>query len=494
MDKILEMHNIRKEFPGVKALDDVDLELMRGEILALLGENGAGKSTLMKILAGAIVADGGQIILEGENIQTKSPFEMLAKGISVVYQELNYLDDLTIAENIFIGNLPKTKFGAVDYKKLKMETRKLLELVGLEKDPMMEVGCLSIAEKQIMEIAKALSKDSKVLVMDEPTSALNETEANHLFVLLKNFVKKGNSVIYISHKMEEIFEISNRVQVLRDGKNIGTRITQECSVAELVNMMVGRSISNMYPKKETLAGDVVLEIKDVSSACVRDVSFQVKAGEIVGMFGLLGSGRTEIVECLFGKRCVSNGEVYIDGEHVKIKNPASAIKAGIAYLPRERKSDGLLMLQDVKKNMTVVYQKKLRKLLQIDFKEEKRLSKLWVEKLNIKTPGINTPVESLSGGNQQKVAISKWLMNGPKILILNEPTRGIDVGAKVEIYKLIEELCENGMAIILISSETPEIMGISDRILVVHEGTITGEIKRKEFDQERIMHLAIGGE
>lgn len=490
---LLQMNHIRKEFPGVVALNNVSLELKKGEILALLGENGAGKSTLIKILAGAKTADSGEIILDGEKIEVTSPLEMITKGISVVYQELNYLNDLNIAENIFLGNLPKAKMGGVDFTKLKMETERLLSMVGLDVSPMTEVSQLSVAQKQMMEIAKALSKKSKVLVLDEPTSAINLTEAQILFKLLKQLADQGTSIIYISHKMDEIFEISDRVQVLRDGSDIGTRNTKDTDVDELVSMMVGRSIENMYPKEEIAHGDVAIEVKGLCAKGLKDISFSVRSGEIVGMFGLLGSGRTEIAECLFGKRYMEKGEVRVNGKSVQIKNPATAIAEGIAYLPRERKSEGLLMMRDVKENITVVFKKKLRKMLGFDLKEEKKLAKLWVEKLKIKTPGICTPIESLSGGNQQKVALSKWLINDPKILILNEPTRGIDVGAKVEIYKLMEELCQKGLAIILISSETPEIMGMSDRILVIHEGAVHGELSRGEFDQEKVMHYAIGG-
>lgn len=492
MTRILEMKHISKKFPGVMALDDVSLSLESGEILALLGENGAGKSTLMKILSGAYQADMGEIFLNGEKLENTNPLEMLKNNVAVMHQELSYLNDLSIAENIFLGKLPINHFFQVDYKKLRNDTKRLLDLVGLRLDPMTIVASMTVAQKQLMEIAKVLSNDIRVLVLDEPTSALNETEVKTLFGLLKQLASQGKGIIYISHKMDEIFEISDRVQVLRDGKHIGTAKISEVERTELVRMMVGRKVENIYPKADIELGKVVLEVEHLTAAKIYDISFNVRAGEVVGLFGLMGSGRTELVEAIFGKRKIIAGEVKINGKTLKLKSPREAIQAGIAYVPRERRSDGLVLTETVQHNMTLVHIDKLQKLFKLDLKKERSLARHWIEQLKIKTPSMKAPVKTLSGGNQQKVVIGKWMMDQMNVIILNEPTRGIDVGAKVEVYHLIEELCRKGMAVIMISSETPEIMGIADRIIVIHEGRITGECLRKEFEQETIMHYAIG--
>jgi len=495
MEKILEMKKIRKSFPGVLALNDVNLELYSGEVLALLGENGAGKTTLMNILSGAYVPDSGEIFFNGEKLPTNTPGERLEKGIAVIYQELNYFKDLSITENVFIGKLPVTKLGYVDHKKMYNDAKEVLASVGLHKDPNVEAESLSIAEKQLMEIAKALSmKNNKILVMDEPTAALSDIEIQKLFELIRALTAQGKAVIYISHKMNEIFEISDRVQVLRDGEYIGTKKTAETNPSELVSMMVGRTITDMYPKEQIDKGDCCFKVSNVSGAQCKDVSFSVNKGEILGVFGLMGAGRTEIMETILGVRKKYSGHIEIDDKPIEIRNPEDAINAKIAYLPRERKVDGLIMVSSVKDNMTLSYLKELQGFIGLKLKKEKNIVLEWIKKLNIKTPGINTPVSSLSGGNQQKVALAKWMMKEPKLLILNEPTRGVDVGAKVEIYKLIEEFCKAGLAIIMISSETPEIMGIADRIIVIHEGTVAGELERENFTQEKLMFMAIGGE
>jgi len=389
--------------------------------------------------------------------------------------------------------LPSGMPGFVSYRKLYEDTEKLLKRIGLKHSPKTLVSQLSVAEKQMVEIAKALSRDAKVLVMDEPTSALNDTEVKTLFTLLRDVVKNGISVIYISHKMDEIFELSDRVEVLRDGRNIGTVNTRETNVNELVSMMVGRTITDMYPKTDVPKGDVVLRLDKLNANRVHDVSFEVRAGEIVGLFGLMGSGRTEIVETIFGKRKCTGGSIILNGAPVKISSPADAIRAGIGYVPRERKNDGLVLTASVGDNITYAYLKKLVHAGFIDFRKEHDVVQKWISRLNIKTPSRTTCINSLSGGNQQKAVIAKWLLSEPKLLILNEPTRGVDVGAKVEIYHLIEELCRMGLAIVMISSEMPEVMGISDRIVVVHEGHVTGECPREEFSQEKLMLMAIGG-
>ena len=493
LEKILEMKEITKQFPGVLALDHVSLELNKGEILALLGENGAGKSTLMKILSGAYVPDSGSIYFNGEKLDTGNPRATLKKGIAVVYQELNYYNDLSIAENMFAGELPKNAFGFVEYRKLYRDTEEQLRRVGLNHNPRTLVSKLSIAEKQMVEIAKALSRNARVLVLDEPTSALNNTEVERLFSILKEMTKAGISIIYISHKMEEIFELSDHVEVLRDGRNVGTVVTSETNINELVSMMVGRTITDMYPKTEVEKTGVAFSVEHLEADRVHDVTFNVQAGEIVGLFGLMGSGRTEIVETIFGKRKRLGGTISVNGTPVKINSPKAAIRAGIGYVPRERKSDGLVLSASVSDNITYTCLDSLTRLGFIDFARERGVVREWIDRLNIKTPSPATCINSLSGGNQQKGVIAKWLLSEPKVLILNEPTRGVDVGAKVEIYCLMEELCKQGLAIIMISSEMPEVMGIADRILVVHEGRISGECLREDFSQEKLMFMAIGG-
>ena len=495
MSTVLEMRHISKAFPGVLALDDVSLSLQGGEILALLGENGAGKSTLIKILGGAILADHGDIILDEQLLHASTPAEMLEMGIAVMHQELNYLDDLGIAENIFLGHLPVNKLGHVNYKKLRADTRVLLERVGLSKDPMTEVSLLSVAEKQMIEIAKVLSKENcRVLVMDEPTSALNEAEVGILFKLIHELVETGISIIYISHRIDEIFELSDRIQVLRDGKSVGILKTKETNAGELVTLMVGRKIENLYSRAEIEQGKPILEVEHLYGDKIEDITFMVHEGEVVGLFGLMGAGRTEIVETIFGKRKIHHGTVKIDGKVITQNSPRQAIKSGMAYMPRERKSDGLVMTETVMHNMTLVYIDQLMKIIFLHRKLEKNITTEWISRLRISTPSVNTPILSLSGGNQQKVVLGKWLINQPRIMLLNEPTRGIDVGAKAEIYQLIEHICKMGVAVLIISSETPEIMGISDRILVVREGRIEGEFGREAFDREKIMHKAVRGE
>lgn len=492
MEAILEMKQISKSFPGVIALNNVSLELYPGEILALLGENGAGKSTLMKILAGAYVPSSGSIYFCGEKLDHIDPRNMLEKGVAVVYQELNYFSDLSIAENIYAGNLPTGPLGNVDFRKMFQDTEKLLEQVGLRHSPRTLVSKLSVAEKQMLEIAKALSKQAKVLVLDEPTSALNDNEVLTLFALLRNMVKDGLSVIYISHKMDEIFSLSDRVQVLRDGCSIGCVNTKEADVGQLVTMMVGRTITDMYPKTAIEPGETVLEVSHLEADGVRDVSFCVRAGEIVGLFGLMGAGRTEIVETIFGKRRRTGGVICVSGTPVQPRKPAEAVRAGIGYVPRERKKDGIVLTSSVGNNITYAYLKALCKLGFVRMSKERKAVDSWIERLRIKTPLAGTCINSLSGGNQQKAVIAKWLQGQPKVMIMNEPTRGVDVGAKVEIYHLMEELCREGMAILMISSEMPEVLGIADRVLVVHEGRLVGECRREDFSQERLMRMAIG--
>ena len=494
MEKVLEMRQIYKAFPGVIAVDKVNLKLYSGEVLALMGENGAGKSTLIKILAGVYKADSGDILIEGKAYQEFTTKEAIDLGIGVIYQELNYLNDLTIAENILLGQIPtKGALNKVDYKGMYKQVRQIMNKVGLEhREPTELVSSLSIAEKQLIEIARAFSRNVKILVMDEPTSALNETETKKLFKLIQLIKKEGVGIIYISHRMEELYRIADRVEIMRDGKYITTLQVKDTNTDEIVKHMVGRKITDMYPIRNCEIGEVVFDVKGLHTAFLKDVNFHVKAGEVVGLFGLMGAGRTEISRCIVGMQKADSGILHMDGEDFMNKSPLEALKKGIAYVPAERKTEGVNLIAPVKDNITISNLNKIRKRRKLDLKYEARLAKEWIKKLGIKTPGIMAEAGSLSGGNQQKLVIAKCLNTEPKFMILNEPTRGVDVGAKVEIYNLINQLCEEKKAVLMISSELPEIMALSDRIYVLCEGKITGELHKGEYTQENLLKYAIG--
>lgn len=491
----LEMKGITKRFPGVLALDRVDLDLRRGEILALLGENGAGKSTLLKILAGAYQKDEGSIRIDGKQYEFATPKEASEAGVTVIYQELNYLPELTVAENIFLGRQPtKGPLGRIDWDKMNREASKILAFMGISVNPKTLMSNLSMAEKQLVEIAKALSKNMKILVMDEPTAALNEAEVNKLFEIVRGMKEKGISIIYISHRLEELFEISDRVMIMRDGRRIDVVDTTATTKDELVTMMVGRQINEMFPKKYLEPGETLLEVRHLTNRTkVKGVSLTLKKKEILGIFGLMGAGRTSLADTLFGAEPLTGGEILIEGKKLNLRNAKDAIKAGIALVPSERKMAGLILGMSVKENITVATISELGKGLSINLRAETDKAQRWVKDLNIKTPSIHTVAESLSGGNQQKVVLAKWLEAKPKLLILNEPTRGIDVGAKVEIYNLMETFCEQGLGILMISSELPEILALADRILVMSEGRIAGEFTGEEATQEKLMKCAVGG-
>lgn len=491
---LLTMQHISKTYPGVQALDDVSLELNKGEVLALIGENGAGKSTLMKILSGSVTPSSGKIYLEGKEISFTGPRQALTAGISIMYQELNYLNELSIAENIFVGRLPMTGIlKTIDYAKLRKDSEGYLKRVGLNRDPFTQVKELSVAEKQLIEIAKAISRNIKVLIMDEPTSALNDEETQNLFRIIRGLANEGISVIYISHRLEEIFEISDRTMIMRDGKYIGNVVTADTTKEALVSMMVGREIKDMYPERHAEIGDVLMEVNHLCVKKVNDVSFSLRSGEVLGIFGLMGAGRTELVEAIFGARKITGGDIRIKGKPVKINTPEEAIKAGIAYVPAERKTDGLILSHSVKNNITLANLKEYNKGYAMDAQKEEKTVTHWIDALSIKSAHVKTIVETLSGGNQQKVVLAKWLDANPEILILNEPTRGIDVGAKTEIYNTIEMLCQKGIGVIMISSELPEIMATADRIIVIHEGKYMGEVPKEMISQEHLLELAIGG-
>ena len=452
---LLEMKNICKRFPGVLALDHVNLDLRKGEVLALLGENGAGKSTLLKILSGIYTADEGEIILMGEPIRSNDIRTAQRLGIGFIHQELNYFPDLTVAENIFCGSMPLNRFRAVDWKKLNRDTVNELDRLGLKIPPQKKMRDLSVAEQQLVEIVKALSQNAMLLVMDEPTAALNNEETEKLLSLVREMTQTGTSVIFISHRLEEIFKVADRVNVLRDGKQVVVLDVKDASEEQLVQYMVGRDIKEMYPKSKTNIGEAVLEVKNLKTNEIKDASFVLHKGEVLGVFGLLGSGRTALAKTIFGAAKSYSGSIKIDGKEILVKNPQKAISNSIAYLPSERKLEGLVLIETVCENIMMTTLKKFFNGIKLDWKKGKLIANQWVEKLGIRTPGINTKVGNLSGGNQQKVVIAKWLQTNPKVLILNEPTRGIDVGAKVEMYKIIDELCQKGIAILLISSELP---------------------------------------
>ncbi|WNC14796.1 xylose ABC transporter ATP-binding protein [Brevibacillus brevis] len=498
----LEMKHIVKEFPGVRALDDVTFSVKKGEIHALCGENGAGKSTLMKVLSG-VYPDGsfqGEIIVNGQKQSFKSIKDSEKAGISIIYQELALVKEMTVGENIFLGNEPK-KFGTIDWDRLYIEADKWLKSVGLDIHAETKVGSLGIGQQQLVEIVKALSKNSDIIILDEPTAALTEAEVGLLMNILQELRKKGVTCIYISHKLNEVLALADSVTVLRDGKTVDTKPIAEFSEEKIISLMVGRTLTELFPyDPDKKIGETILEVKNFSvynsqnKEVVRDVSFSLKKGEILGVAGLMGAGRTELFTSIFGgyegKR---TGEIRIEGYPVSIKNPRDAIERGLAYVSEDRKKYGLVLDMSVQKNTTLVALNKLIRNFVIDEAAEISITNQYIEKLKVKTPGAEARVNNLSGGNQQKVVLSKWLLNDPKVLILDEPTRGIDVGAKYEIYKLINELVRQGMAVVMISSELPEVLGMSDRILIMSEGKMVGELSHDEATQEKVMTYATGG-
>ncbi|HOP75280.1 MAG TPA: xylose ABC transporter ATP-binding protein [Bacillota bacterium] len=500
---ILEMCNITKEFPGVKALDNVSFKVRPGEIHALCGENGAGKSTLMKVLSGVYPYGtySGEIYINHQLQQFPNIRASEDAGIAIINQELSVIKQMTIGENIFLGNEPN-RFGIIDWPQLYHLTSQYLEEVGLKLRPETKVSELGVGQQQLVEIAKALSKKAKILILDEPTAALTEAEVDTLMGILRRLKQAGVTCIYISHKLSEVLEIADSVTVLRDGKTIATKQVADTTENELISLMVGREISERFPRIEHQAGDIVLEVKNFTvydpsnplRPIIHNVNFSVRRGEILGIAGLMGAGRTELVSSIFGGFTGRNhGEIYIDGERVQIHSPEDAIRHGIALVTEDRKRHGLILEQEIRKNLTIVCLDKFCKYNVINFNEEIKECHQSVNNLRIKTPSLFTRVNNLSGGNQQKVVLGKWLMTTPKVLILDEPTRGIDVGAKFEIYNIMNELKKAGVAIIMVSSELPEVLGMSDRILVMHEGRFNGEFLHGEADQEKIMFAATGG-
>jgi inositol transport system ATP-binding protein len=489
------MEGIFKEFSGVTVLRDVKLSVARGEVHALMGENGAGKSTLMKILSGIVQKDGGTISLKGEPVSIRTPREALTLGISMIHQELNPVRAMTVSENIFLGKEPCHRFTTVvDRKRQRAQTLELFREIGVPIDPDTKMADLSVAEMQLVEIVKAISSNSEIIIMDEPTSALSDREAGRLFDIIRELKAKGISIIYISHKMDEIFRICDTITVLRDGQYITTRPARELDHDTLVKLMVGREISQLFPTANAPKGEISLEVEGLAKEGVfKNISFKVRRGEILGVAGLMGAGRSEVLETIFGFRSANAGRIRINGRQVSIKSPADAIRHRLALITEDRQQTGLNLKASVKDNITLVDLKNFSRFGQvIDFKKENDAADAAIAELRIKTRNRNQIVRTLSGGNQQKVVLAKWLLNEPEIIILDEPTRGIDIGAKSEIYKIITQLAAAGKTIIMISSELEEIMGLCDRAIVLAHGRITAEFTRDAFSQEEILKAAMG--
>ncbi len=492
--QLLEVRGIGKSFPGVRALNNVNLQLKGGEVLALLGENGAGKSTLMKILAGVQPADEGHILLDGEPVEIKGVQDALDHGIALIHQELNMATNLSVGANIFLGREPQ-KRGLIDEATIYERSKRYLEMVGLNVDPNIIVGDLTIGRQQLVEIAKALSVDARVLIMDEPTSSLSQKETETLFTAIKDLRKRGVSVIYISHRLGEAKELADRVSVLRDGENAGDLPKEEINHDSMVKLMVGRDISQFYSRTIHKPGEVALEVKNLRTPVhpTHELNFSLRAGEIVGMAGLVGAGRTELLATLFGVTPNVGGEVLVSGKSIDAQSPEEAINAGMALVPEDRKLQGLILEMSVRANMGLASLKRESPNgIFMNDEREGEITQLMIQQMRVKTPSEKQVVRYLSGGNQQKVVIGKWLAMEPRVLLLDEPTRGIDVGAKQEIYGLMEDLAKSGVAILFVSSELEEVMGMSDRTLVMHEGQITGELTREQLSEEAIMQLATG--
>ena len=485
---ILTLKNITKEFPGVKALDDVTINIERGTIHGLVGENGAGKSTLIKVLAGIYQPNKGEIILDGKPCRFNSPIEARRAGISVVHQEIKLAEPLSVAENMFLGNV-QLKNGLVDWKGMRRRAREIVEDLGMDIDINAQVSSLTVAKKQIVEIMHAINNNSRILIMDEPSAVLTDRELEVMFRIVKQLRDEGITIIYISHRLDEIFGLCSNVSVLRDGCHIDTIPVASVDRQGLINMMVGREMGQEYPKEVGNVGGTILEVKNLNRGILQDISFEVKSGEVFGISGLVGAGRTELARAILGIDKPESGEVYVRGKKVHYRTFADAIRDGLGLIPEDRKLQGLVQIMSVKRNTTLVNMKRVLRAGVISSSLEEKLSKEYADKLHVVTPSMETEVQYLSGGNQQKVVIAKWLFQNSEILFLDEPTRGIDVGAKAEIYRLINRMAKEGKTIIMISSEMPELLGMCDRIMVMHEGHKMGELNAAEATQEKIMEL-----
>ncbi|TMJ39456.1 MAG: sugar ABC transporter ATP-binding protein [Alphaproteobacteria bacterium] len=488
MTPLVELRGISKSFVGVRVLNAVDFDVRPGEVHALLGENGAGKSTLIKVIAGVHAPDAGDIVIDGAPVKFANPGQAVKAGIAIVYQELLLFPELSVAENIFLNHAPKTPWGALDWAQMRARSRALLDdLDSHHLDVDAKVGALSVANRQRIEIAKALSQNARVVIMDEPTASLAEADVQQLMTIVQRLRDRGVGIVYVSHKLPEIFALADRVSVLRDGNYVGTKAITEVTERSLVSMMVGRSIDQLFPKEEAKIGAPRLELRDVSHGKgVRNVSFAVRSGEIVGLAGLVGSGRTETALTIFGITPATSGEILIEGKPVAIKSPQQARDLGIAYVPEDRGLQGLVRPQTIAENISLTVLRKLARAFIVDRGKEDRLARDFIKRLGIRARGPGQAARQLSGGNQQKVVLAKWLAAEPSILIMDEPTRGIDVGAKSEIHGLMSKLAQNGLAILMISSELPEVLGMSDRVLVMNGGRIVAEIERKNATPETV--------
>ena len=495
-DYLLKMENVIKAYSGVLALNNVNFDIKAGEVHALLGENGAGKSTLIKVLSGAVLPDSGSVIFEGQEYRHLDPIKTKKMGISVIHQELNNIAYLNVAENICLGNEPKKSGNLIiDSKKMYTQVTELLGSMNVHNlNPKTQLMHLSVAYQQLVEIAKAVFINVKLLIMDEPTAPLSEHETENLFRLIKKLKEDGIAIIYISHRIEEIFEIADRVTVLRDGNYIDTLNIGDTNKNHLISLMIGRELTDEYPEKTAVVSedDIVMSVQNLNSIDVKNINFNLKRGEILGFAGLVGAGRTETVRAICGVDPIATGEVILENNIVSIKAPHDAINHGLGLLPEDRKRHGVFLMMGVKENITMAIMKRLKGFILLNSKKVVDVSNDYVEKLNIRTPGLEQNVQFLSGGNQQKVVLAKWLAANSKVLIFDEPTRGVDVGAKQEIYQLMREITKNGVSIIMISSEMPELLGMSDRILVMYGGMIKAELDKSEFSQKRILEIASG--
>ena len=491
----IEMRGIDKSFGGNAVLKGAGFLLDDGEVHALMGENGAGKSTLMKILTGVYTKDAGQVIVDGKEVCYNNPQEAEKAGIVFIHQELNVLFDLTVEENMFLGKEIKKAFGICDRKAMRKRVQEILDMLGVDIDPAQRMDELSIGQQQMIEIAKALMVDAKVIIMDEPTAALTQSETEVLFKVVNSLRKKGVSIVYISHRMEEIFELCDRITILRDGTYIDTKRIADIDMNDIVKMMIGREIGERYPVRNSKIGDVAFEVKNLNCpGAFENVSFEVRAGEVLGVSGLMGAGRTEIMQAIFGNMPNVTGQLLLDGKEIKNKNPQQAIQNGIGFITEDRKVEGLMLEESIMKNISLANLGRISNGGVINKKKEQELVNKGIEELRIRCFGPQHECNNLSGGNQQKVIFAKWIYTNPKVLILDEPTRGVDIGAKKEIYNIINELAAKGVAIIMVSSELPEVLGMSDRVMVVREGEVRGILNKEEANQESIMTLATGGE
>ena len=492
MSALFRLENISKAFPGVKALNNVSISIEKGEVLALMGENGAGKSTLIKILAGAYKMDSGEIFCEEKKVQINDRNDSTKLGISIIFQELNLFSNLSVAENIFVNREFRKAGFIYDRERANREASLLLEKVGLNCSPDTKLVELTISQRQMVEIAKALSADAKLIIMDEPTSSLTDNEVDKLFEIISNLKESGVSVLFVSHKINEVKRIADRVHILRDGEYIATLPKEEITEEAIIKAMVGRTLENIFEKQYAEIGETALEVRNLCTKnFLKNISFNVRKGEIVGFAGLVGAGRSEVMRAVFGLDAITEGEILVNGKAVRIKSPSDAIKLGLGFVPEDRKNEGLFLRMSVMKNGSIVMLDKVSNHGFINSAREYEVTRDYVQKLNVKTPNMEKEVMDLSGGNQQKVVVAKWLANNPQILIVDEPTRGIDVGAKKEIHNLISNLAKSGVAIIMISSEMPEVLGMCDRIYVMHEGRIKSELSRGEATQEKIMEVIL---